>query len=356
MYTSLPLFPSPTLNTSTSFPPSLPLCLPPLLLPPSFPPCLPLSLPPSLPPSLPASLPPCLRPSLLPPSLPPSLSPSLPPCPQKLRSSRSKRWCWWSTLLLLTLLNIIFISVPLGLWSDKRKEECFDYESDDESSEKYPFLFLPDRGEFMLCEKGKTQLKGSLGKHHGYIKEERVNVYTYSEDTVLKITRLDDNDNCLWMEWTGISSAEKPLVDCFAMKDDLDLRDLEWFGAHELYTQKWPLKDTQLNMTPFLPQDYLAPTLYQSRNTFGPVLHPLWLASNGVGILVDQVTPLSVSINQNDDERVMPPGCSLLTRVHTKILRTNKTQLHNLHSRHDWRNGEVFLRQAHRQAKRCACT
>ena len=203
------------------------------------------------------------------------------------------------TLLVLTILTIIFIAVPLGLWSDKENEVCFDYESDDESSERYPFLFLPNDGDFLLCEKGKTQLRASLGKHHNYIKEERVNVYTYSDDTVLNITRL--NENCLRMEWTGISSVEAPLMDCFQLKDELDMKDLEWFGAHELYTQNWPLSNMDMNITPFLPHDYLADTFitYQSRNTFGPVLHPLWLTSNGAGILVEQVTPLSVSINES---------------------------------------------------------
>ena len=205
------------------------------------------------------------------------------------------------TLFFLTILTIIFIAYPLAQWSDKRKEACFDYESDDESSEQYPFLFLPDKGEFHLCEHGVSRLKGDLGKFHSYIKEERVNVYTYSNATVLNITR--QTDNCLRMEWTGISSVESPLIDCFVMKDD-DLYSLEWFGAHELYHQSWPLTDININMTSFLPQDYLAESFitYQSRNTFGPVLHPLWLASNGVGILVDQDTPLSVSIKQSDGQ------------------------------------------------------
>ena len=201
-------------------------------------------------------------------------------------------------------MTILLIAVPYGIWSDKRKESCFDYESDDESSEQYPFLFLPDRGQFFLCEKGKTKLTGSLGQHHSYIKEERVDVYVYTADTVLNITRM--NENCLRMEWSGISSVDAPLIDCFVMKtsDDTlrELSDLQWFGAHELYNQKWPLGDIHINMTPFLPQDYLATTSYQSREAFGPVLHPLWLASNGIGILVDQDTPLSVSIQQGGGE------------------------------------------------------
>ncbi|CAI7996250.1 Myogenesis-regulating glycosidase [Geodia barretti] len=224
--------------------------------------------------------------------------------PRKLRSSRSKRWYWWTTLFILTIMMILLIAVPLGIWSDKRKETCFDYESDDESSEEYPFLFLPNKGQFFLCEKGKTKLKGSLAQHHSYIKEERVDVYVYTADTVLNITRM--NENCLQMEWSGISSSGEPLVDCFVMKTNdesvKELKDIEWFGAHELFTQTWPLGDMNINMTPFLPHDYLSSSAYQSREVFGSVLHPLWLASNGVGILVDQDTPLSVSIHQGGGE------------------------------------------------------
>ena len=189
------------------------------------------------------------------------------------------------------------------IWADESKETCFDYESDDESSERYPFLFLPNRGEFLLCEKGDTKLKGSLGRNHDYVKEERVNVYTYTPDTLLNITRV--NETCLRMEWSGISSVKLPLCDCFVMKDDGFVGDLEWFGAQELYRQTWPLNNVNMSKpTRFLPQDYLASDIspYQSRDAFGPVLHPLWLASNGVGIIVDQTTPLNVSITQGESE------------------------------------------------------
>lgn len=141
-------------------------------------------------------------------------------------------------------------------------------------------------------------MKAKVGKFHTYIKEGRVNVYDYSQSTVLNITRM--NENCLRMEWTGISSSGEPLRDCFVMKDQEYLNDLEWFGAHELYTQTWPLDNVNINMTPFLPHDYLADTIFQSQETFGPVLHPLWLVSNGAGILVDHKTPLHVSIHQDD--------------------------------------------------------
>lgn len=224
---------------------------------------------------------------------------------RKLRSSRSKRWYWWITVAFLTVSMILLVGVPVGIWSDQAKETCFDYESDDESSEQYPFLFLGGRTEnFYLCEKGRTKLKGALGKNHGFIKEERVDVYLYTADTLLNITRL--NDNCLRMEWKGESSAEEPILDCFVMYADdkiiPELRDVKWFGGHELYNQTWPLSDVWMNMSWFLPQDYLASIFseYQSRSSFGPVLHPLWLASNGVGILVDRTTPLSVSIHQGE--------------------------------------------------------
>ena len=127
-----------------------------------------------------------------------------------------------------------------------------------------------------------------------------MNLYTYTPDTVLNITRI--NENCLRIEWNGVSSVEYPLVDCFIMRNDEFVGDLEWFGAHELFAQTWPLHDVHMNATPFLPQDYLASSFsqFQSQESFGSVLHPLWLSSNGVGILVDQTTPLSVSIEQGE--------------------------------------------------------
>ena len=118
-------------------------------------------------------------------------------------------------------------------------------------------------------------------------------MYEYSQETVLNITRL--SDNCLRIEWVGVSSDDAPLMDCFDMKYG------EWFGGHELYSQYWPFNNMSINMTPFLPHDYLANSTYQSRDVFGPVLHPLWLISNGAGILVDHRTPLWVSINDTNN-------------------------------------------------------
>ena len=177
------------------------------------------------------------------------------------------------------------------------KESCQDYESDDEASEPFPFLYIRKIGKLLLCKQGEKQLEGELGKNRRFLREDRVDVYDYLPESQLNITRL--NENCLKMEWTGQSAMEEPLRDCFVMGDGA-----QWFGGHELFKQYWPFKNLNITMTPFLPHSYLHTSLFQTRDVFGPVLHPLWLTSNGVGILVERGVPLRVSINASNDCRL----------------------------------------------------
>ena len=196
--------------------------------------------------------------------------------------------------MVLGLLTIILIAIPHGLWSKVEKESCQDYESDDEASEPFPFLYIKKIGKLLLCKKGEKQLEGELGKNRRFLREDRVDVYDYLPESQLNITRL--NENCLKMEWMGQSAVEEPLRDCFVMGDGA-----QWFGGHELFKQYWPLENINITMTPFLPHNYLDTSLFQTQDVFGPVLHPLWLTSNGAGILVERGIPLRVSINASND-------------------------------------------------------
>ena len=93
-----------------------------------------------------------------------------------------------------------------------------------------------------------------------------------------------------------MASFETPFMDCFNITD----KDY-WYGGYETYNQLWPINNDSRPLSPFLPADYLFPK--PSDTLFGPILHPVWMSSNGVVIFVDRDTPLHVSINDHSTAR-----------------------------------------------------
>ena len=90
------------------------------------------------------------------------------------------------------------------------------------------------------------------------------------------------------MTWAGETSHDLPLKDCY------DMSGSHWYGGYEAYNQLWPINNDSRPMQPFLSNDTY---LYQFRDRFGPILHPVWLNSKGVLVYVDKDVPLHVSIN-----------------------------------------------------------
>lgn len=71
-----------------------------------------------------------------------------------------------------------------------------------------------------------------------------------------------------------------------------------WYGGYEAYDQLWPISNSSRQMQPFLSNDTY---LYQFQDSFGPILHPVWLNSKGVLVFVEKTVPLHVSINALPD-------------------------------------------------------
>ena len=199
---------------------------------------------------------------------------------------------WWVTVGVLFLSSFLLVLVPLLLEETREKQACQDFENVRGYSayEEFPFIFGESDGKFALCRRGEPVLKGYLGTNHTPLEEIKVDVYRHSSNTVLNITRSPLNSqNCLRIEWTGQSSRESPIEDCYTVDDAY------WYGAYEIKDQRWPINGAEIPSTPFLPNDYLSDT----SNTFGPVLHPLWLSSMGSGIHVDETVQLYVKMTNN---------------------------------------------------------
>ncbi len=193
---------------------------------------------------------------------------------------------WWVTVIVLAFISFLLVLVPSVLERSKH-QKCVDFENvrGYANYEEFPFLFEEStNGKFVLCRRGECVLEGILGTNHTPLQEVLVDVYRHSSNTTLNISRL--NLNCLRMEWSGLSSRESPIEDCYS------LDGAHWYGMYMTQNQTWPINGAEIPLTPFLPTDYLG-----TSNVFGPILHPLWLSSKGSGIHIDDGIQLYYRIN-----------------------------------------------------------
>lgn len=207
-------------------------------------------------------------------------------------SPRGKLLYWWITVLFLGLLSFLFVLVPLLVEQSLNKQDCSDYEG---QLDELPYFYRTESGRLEICRQRNMVLEGNLGVGRNYISEVKVNVFKYSMNSTLNVTNSQDNTkNCLLVQWVGLSSKMFPLRDCY------EIGNSYWYGAYEHLKQHWPFNMTDLSqdpvLGPFLPHDYLSESS-PYKNSFGPILHPLWLNTNGIGILVDEGVQLHVSLN-----------------------------------------------------------
>lgn len=210
----------------------------------------------------------------------------------KVVSPRGKLLYWWITVFFLGLFAFLFVIVPLLVERNLDKQDCTDYEG---QQDFLPYFYRTGRGQLEICRQKTMVLEGSLGVGRSYFSEVKVNVFNYSMDSTLNITSSQSSaKNCLLVQWVGLSSKDVPLKDCY------EVGDSHWFGAYEHRRQSWPINMSEFAsdplVSPFLPQNYLADR-HAYNDTFGPILHPLWLNSNGVGILVEEGVQLHVGMN-----------------------------------------------------------
>ena len=209
-------------------------------------------------------------------------------------AKKGKQTVWWVTVAVLGLAALLLLAVPLLVSTSRTREDCRDFEKKvfGEEYEEFPFIYSPlspqKKGKFEMCRRGHAVLTGSLGTNHTYFSEVKVDVYAHSNNTLLNITRM--SDNCLRIEWVGLSSRQNPLRDCYELGDDAF-----WYASYEAYNQAWTVNDASFPRTSFVPKDYLSPLEPQS-HVFGSLLHPLWLSSKGAGIHVDSGVQLYVSM------------------------------------------------------------
>lgn len=151
-------------------------------------------------------------------------------------------------------------------------------------------------GRLSLCHNKASLVEFKLGVHQNYSRETLEDIYDYLPNSQLSLSRLNvssnSEDHCLFVNWTGESSIDNPLMDCFNITDGDSL-----YGGYESYDQFWPINHNNSNdvpFTPFVPSDFLSS---ESSKIFGSILHPVWFISNGVVIYARRDIPLHVNIS-----------------------------------------------------------
>ena len=214
----------------------------------------------------------------------------------KTNSPKGKLLAWWITVSILGFVALVFVLVPLLVERGKRKS-CSDFLSNSNGpvgeQPELPFFFQRDSGFFQVCRDGEPVLTGTLGVNVGLSSEVKVNTFRDTGNSILNISKVPGHEeHCIRIAWTGTSSKESPLQDCYQLGTDA-----HWYGAYEQRSQDWPLNfnfsSGKFENVPFLPIDLSS----QEQSLFGSILHPFWLSSNGIGILVDYGVELSISLN-----------------------------------------------------------
>ena len=107
----------------------------------------------------------------------------------------------------------------------------------------------------------------------------------------LEVSNLfEEHGVCQKLKWTPTFNHYSPET-CFSMAE------AKWYGGSLLSHQVWPLNEAQVPLQPYQTHDLRE---YSGGSTvIGNVLDWFWISSQGVGIILDSQTPVSVSINQS---------------------------------------------------------
>ncbi|XP_071965227.1 myogenesis-regulating glycosidase-like [Antedon mediterranea] len=119
---------------------------------------------------------------------------------------------------------------------------------------------------------------------------------TYSDTSAQTIMKFedggDDDISCLHVDWKIYSSD-------FILEDCINMSIGHWYGGAETNSLKWPLEKSSIPMQPYVSLD-----LIEHKQAYGSVLERYWLSSSGIAVVVDKITPLHVSINENGNQEL----------------------------------------------------
>ncbi|XP_061408934.1 myogenesis-regulating glycosidase-like [Lethenteron reissneri] len=104
------------------------------------------------------------------------------------------------------------------------------------------------------------------------------------------------NISCHEFHWETTSEDFEPF-DCFSMAN------AHWYGAAEMYSQRWPINSWNKTMS-----FYLSGDMFEDEQQYGSLLERYWLSSAGAALWGDAASPLHASINGDGDGRICLKG------------------------------------------------
>ncbi|XP_041370968.1 myogenesis-regulating glycosidase-like [Gigantopelta aegis] len=101
---------------------------------------------------------------------------------------------------------------------------------------------------------------------------------------------IHDDVRCYNVVWT-------PKNNGFVPKNCVSLNTALWYGGATHFNHQWPLNNLKIPMQPFISSP-ISRAEEIGHEVFGSVLERFWISSKGVGIVVDNLVPLHVSVNE----------------------------------------------------------
>ncbi|XP_059158890.1 myogenesis-regulating glycosidase-like isoform X2 [Physella acuta] len=112
----------------------------------------------------------------------------------------------------------------------------------------------------------------------------------------IRLVRYDVDYECMTVTWTSTGDKQETPKDCY------DMADFYWYGGFEQSYQFWPMNNLEMNSSPFITGDTYATDAY------GGVIEGIFLSSAGVGIYVDELSPLYLGVNEKSSEMLCLRG------------------------------------------------
>jgi alpha-glucosidase (family GH31 glycosyl hydrolase) len=138
-----------------------------------------------------------------------------------------------------------------------------------------------------------------MGDEYNDLLDINMNQLVISRHFHVKVTKLDRTPTYDCAKVEIIANEKVEIYNSFDYIPEIcySLKGAFWYGGAELQYQRWPIRGTSLPMQPYVTNDIVP--LNQS---FGNVIERFWINSKGIGIRVDDNTPLSVSFNFSHDQ------------------------------------------------------
>lgn len=181
----------------------------------------------------------------------------------------------------------------------------------------------------------QMQTNVSNGKDRGLfvIKQTNVSISMTNGNLNFSVTLLSSTSNVKCWNLSFVS------FDVDQMDHCVFFRDASWYGVGERHYQTWLLNKANVTMVPFTTFDIVQG---RENKSYGGVIEPYIVSSNGFAIIVDRKIPISMSINNPTEGKLcFKPNPSVGSNKESK-LRFTTCMAENVIKIHKYMIGKFF--------------